>query len=367
MLILWSLLAALLLFFGQRMLYKHRWFQMLKVSICFDSPTITEGETVTLTERFENRKLLPLPYFSYRYIVNRNYAVVREARGGDAEVQRRIALPARRSVRCRTRLNGLTRGVYGLTDVTVSAADLLYTVHPYEQVRSPARLIVYPRKLPVQKLSLPCQQLLGDVLTRRYAQEDPFQLRGIRQYEIYDSMRNVNWKASARTGELKVNQHEYTTNEALLILLDLGAGTEPQREKLISLASSLSRFFLHRGVMVALLSNMRSCVTGAAVRVLPGGSLRQQTVIDTALAQIKLAMDPVSDFPSFLRTVPVSTLRRSTTVVLSADPTDGPMTAYRTLLGDQHGYLISTANEQLAEAPGVTIYVWDEEKGEVRV
>ena len=43
------------------------------------------------------------------------------------------------------------------------------------------------------------------------------------------------------------------------------------------------------------------------------------------------------------------------------------MTAYRTLLGDQHGYLISTANEQLAEAPGVTIYVWDEEKGEVRV
>ena len=77
MLILWSLLAALLLFFGQRILYKHRWFQMLKVSICFDSPTITEGETVTLTERFENRKLLPLPYFSYRYIVNRNYAVVR--------------------------------------------------------------------------------------------------------------------------------------------------------------------------------------------------------------------------------------------------------------------------------------------------
>ena len=90
-------------------------------------------------------------------------------------------------------------------------------------------------------------------------------------------------------------------------------------------------------------------------------------MIDTALAQIKLAMDPVSDFPAFLRTVPVSTLRRSATVVLSADPTDGPMTAYRTLLGDQHGYLISTANEKLAEAPGVTIYVWDEEKGEVRV
>ena len=43
--------------------------------------------------------------------------------------------------------------------------------------------------------------------------EDPFEYRGIREYQPYDDMRSVNWKATAKTGDLKVNQNTNINND----------------------------------------------------------------------------------------------------------------------------------------------------------
>jgi hypothetical protein len=50
---------------------------------------------------------------------------------------------------------------------------------------------------------------------------DPFAFSGIREYRRDDPMNRINWKASARTGELMVNQFDATTEYHVTILLDL--------------------------------------------------------------------------------------------------------------------------------------------------
>jgi uncharacterized protein (DUF58 family) len=50
---------------------------------------------------------------------------------------------------------------------------------------------------------------------------DPFEFAGIREYRREDPMNRINWKASARTGELMVNQPDATTEHHVTILLDL--------------------------------------------------------------------------------------------------------------------------------------------------
>ena len=367
MLFFWILIGSGLLYFAQRWLFRTLWDRGLGVNLRFEHSAVTEGEAVILTERCENRKWLPLPVFQYEYTLCRNFAAVTETDAKPMIFRRRLAMPGRRAARNRTTIETLPRGVYSVTNLNLSAMDLFYSARWESSRISTARLTVYPAKLPAEKLSLPFRQLLGAVLTRRMAQEDPFQLKGIRPYEIYDSMRLINWKASARTGELKVNQFEYSTDEAIAFLLDLGSGSEADREALIRLASSLSQLFLRRGVSVALSANGRDSITGRALRVPAGSGIGQQAAVDTSLARVKLEASVTAELSDFLRDAAAGVSGRALPVVLSADPSDGAASACAAILGQQGGYFISVGGKaDVRQArSGIRVLSWTPAEGEV--
>lgn len=367
MLILLFFVAAVCLVLLQRWVYMKFWSRKLRIRIKFESSAIEAGEPVIITERVENRKLLPLPVFSYEYVLARNFLVMTQTGGKRQRVKVKLALPARRAVRNQTRVDGLPRGVYALSDIELSANDLLGTFRGKKTIDLITKLTVYPEKIPASKLSLPFRSMLGAVLTRRLSLEDPFQLRGIRQYEIYDSMRDINWKASAKTGELKVNQHEYTTDEALILLLDLESGTEAQRESVLSLASSLSQLFLRRGVSVALQTNGRGCFSSSLVRVKAGGGIGHQKTIDECLAQIKLTASVIKPFAEFLREISEQDLARSLPVVISADQEGRTLEAFHTILGAQNGYYLSVDHQESRSIDQIRVFTWDTDLQEVRL
>ena len=359
MLIVWILLGSGLLFALQRALFTRYWDLRLRVDFRFTQRAVNEGEAVGVLERCENHKLLPLPSFDYQYVVKRNFAASSQAVEDALTLRRKLALPANRAVTNRARIDSLTRGVYAVGEVMLSASDLFHTLKLERPVNCSARMTVYPAKIPVQRLDLPVRLLLGAVTTRRMAQEDPFALKGIRPYEIYDSPRLINWKASARTGELKVNQYDHTTDEALLLLLDLGSGSEPDREELIRLASSLSLLFLRRGVSVSLLANGRNCSTGQPIRVLGGADPGHQIAIDEALANINLGTPVTAPYPAYLAGVPRASLRGALPVGLSADPTEEALRAFQNTPGTRGGFFLSVNGQgSLRAEGGVTLINW---------
>lgn len=339
--VFWFFLGALLLFFAQRLLHRLIWARGLSVELSFDSATAVAGDDVAITERALNRKLLPLPVLRYRYGLCRNFEQLRGKDSRSVEISRRLAAPAMRSVRSRTVLHGLERGIYTVTGGEMRSQDLFFSQTEQRPIVSRSRLTVYPRRLEAQLLRLPCRQLLGAVLTRRSVQEDPFELRGIRPYESYDSMRMINWKATARTGELKVNQHAWTTDEALCLILDAEHGTVAQRELLIRYASSLSRVLLQRGISVSLRVNGRSCIGGREITVPAGSGSSQQTVIDENLTQLKLNAEALLPFAAYLRRLAGQPRTPALPVVLSVGGSTEICDAFDALCGSGGGYYLS--------------------------
>ena len=365
MLFFWIVIGTLLLYVAQREIYQRVWDRGLFIDFKFTQRAVNEGESVGIVERSVNRKLLPLPSYGYEYKVKRNFSAFSTDGSEAMTLKRKLALPARRVVANRAKLQGLLRGVYSVGEVKVNAMDVFRAVRMERDMECYAVMTVYPAKIPAQKLALPVRLLLGSVATRRMAQEDPFALKSIRPYEIYDSPRIINWKASARTGELKVNQFEYTTDEALLILLDMGCGEENDREEMLRLASSISLIFLRRGVSVSLFANGRDCATGLPIRVRPGAGLGHQIAVDEALAHLNLAHPATEPFERFLAGVSREALRGALPLVISADPAGESLRAFQTTPGTKGGYFLAVnGRSSFQRGGGITLINWDGTEGE---
>lgn len=362
MLILWFLLGAAVLCLFQRSLFGRLWARRLAVQVGFDAKTVNADEPVTLTERLENRKPLSLPVVSYEYGLQRNFRPYSPGNTGTPLTMRyRLALPANRAVTGKAELPGLPRGLYSLSSVTVQAQDLFSRQPCTRTFPVQSVLTVCPKKLPAAQLQLPFRLIMGAILTRRYSLEDPFEIRGVRPYQSYDSMRSINWHASAKTGEWKVNQHDYTTDEALCLVLDLENGTPEQREAAISLASSLCQLFLSRGVAVSLCSNARSCVNGRPIELPLGSGISHLSVIDENLAQITVGA-AVKPFAAYLDALAGEKRGKQCYTAVSAANDPQVLRAFDALCADG-GYYLHVLGD--APAPSgtsrVTVLPWQPE------
>ena len=89
--------------------------------------------------------------------------------------------------------------------------------------------------------------------------EDPFVFRGIRDYTSNDSLKNVNWKASARTGNLMVNEYDESVSRNVCILLNLEESGalryDAVDEEAISIASGIAEMLVSQGINVSIISN----------------------------------------------------------------------------------------------------------------
>ena len=99
--------------------------------------------------------------------------------------------------------------------------------------------------------------------------EDPFFFRGIRDYYPFDSMKNVNWKATARTGSLKVNQFHTTQSQQVMLLVDLDGYNHLDgwqiKEDVISVAAFFARKLALNGISVGFATNAADTVSGERI------------------------------------------------------------------------------------------------------
>ncbi|MGI6412834.1 MAG: DUF58 domain-containing protein [Syntrophomonadaceae bacterium] len=96
--------------------------------------------------------------------------------------------------------------------------------------------------------------------------DDRYQVQGIRDYQINDPQRSINWYATARTSSLKTNMYERKDSELCLVVLDLSCpgytdnpGTtrieDPLLEDAISLAAGIALYHIEQGARTAFYTN----------------------------------------------------------------------------------------------------------------
>lgn len=196
-----------------------------------------------------NDKLLPLPALEIRFSSNRSLEFLNDASANtsstDLSYKRDVfSFLFHQRIRRSLTFTAHKRGFYQIYDVSLTAYDFFFHSGYYADTRQPTVLYVYPGQTDTYRITLLCQAISGMILSRRRLYPDPFEFSGIRSYRREDPMNHINWKASARAGELMVNQFDSTTSLSLTLIFDLEDPLilkyEDLVEETIRIASSLA-------------------------------------------------------------------------------------------------------------------------------
>jgi uncharacterized protein (DUF58 family) len=101
------------------------------------------------------------------------------------------------------------------------ATDLLGLRRMSHAADVAARVTVLPRPIDLPASLESANRLNGDVIVKRHYLDDPFYRVGVKEYTPRDSMKNIHWGATARTGKLMVHEHQQTADQNLLVLLNV--------------------------------------------------------------------------------------------------------------------------------------------------
>lgn len=286
-------LIGLALFFLQRYWYRNWWDRSLKVDVTFSKPGMKEGAEGEILEIIENRKNLPLSMLKVKFQTTRNLEFEDDPGSKTTDQYYRndiFQVGGGEKITRRLRFRAQKRGYYRIRGIDLVGTDLFLSEEMVKSMSTDCYLYVYPKTFESREFQLSLQQLNGEVLAKRHLLEDPFEYAGIREYQPRDDIRSVNWKATARTGQLKVNQKNYTALQAIRIFLNVEDSGILKKEEAVEasmqITMGVAEFFLAQGIHVAVYSNGKDVITQEALNIQGGAGAGQGELIGKGLARI---------------------------------------------------------------------------------
>lgn len=304
MLIIRLLLVVLALALAQRLLYSRLGLRKIEYERRFSAGHAFAGEKVVMEERLVNAKWLPLPWLRVETQMPSALRFGKEehdlAVSVGQSLQNHASLftlgPYTRIVR-RHEVTCLLRGRYRIPSLAITHGDLLGASGRSVTIASDCALTVYPRLLSPRDLPRAAREWVTSALSTPEAfREDHYYTAGVRAYRSGDALKQVNWSATARTGELLVNRRETMLGGDITVLLnaELADASTNRRisalqfEDAISLAASAAKQALDAGGRAGLIYNGRA---GAAdpvpLRIEPAGGRRQLYALLEAMADFE--------------------------------------------------------------------------------
>jgi len=113
-----------------------------------------------------------------------------------------LSLWPRERVQFTYELDCRQRGYYPIGPLRLSSGNLLDAGGRAYAETGVSYLTVYPRVLSLEELGIPSRSPFGTIRRAGAIHRDQSRVAGVRQYRPGDSMRHINWKASAATGTL---------------------------------------------------------------------------------------------------------------------------------------------------------------------
>jgi uncharacterized protein (DUF58 family) len=214
------------------------------------------GEKIRIDLHIHNQGWLPLPWLELRESLpvalagpNSFQSVIHLGPGADAKFE--YSVDARK------------RGYYLIGPLSVSTGDIL-GLSDAVLAQSPAEpLVIYPKIVPFTSMEIPSHSPQGTLRHTLPLFEDPTRVFGKRGYLSGDSLRRIDWKASASSGRLQVKLFEPSIALETFVVLNLNAEDYYYRTRIDStelavvIAASVSNWILGQKQLVGMMVNGR--------------------------------------------------------------------------------------------------------------
>jgi uncharacterized protein (DUF58 family) len=174
-------------------------------------------ETIPVTLKLSNNTWLPMPWLRASESLPLDLAPAQQIR------QVFTLRPKETKTICYN-LNCVRRGYYPVGPLRLTSGDLFGFTEVAARSEGLQHITVYPRIIPLVGLNVPSRLPFGTLTSTRRIFEDPARLRGVRDYQAGDSLRRINWKASAHAETLLVKQFSPAISLESMVFLNLNVG-----------------------------------------------------------------------------------------------------------------------------------------------
>ncbi|MBQ7944746.1 MAG: DUF58 domain-containing protein [Lachnospiraceae bacterium] len=284
------LIGIIVIYIGWRRYYQKHWSCSFDARVQFAEGYVYAGEHTKLYEVVENRKRLPVPVLEVLFSA-RKELVFKDTENTNVSdyIYKRDIFSALGYQKITRQIDVVCtrRGYYTIDEVELKSYSMLYDKRYGIRIPNQTSLYVYPAKADISDIMMICEKMLGTLQCAKHLYEDPFAFRSIREYTLTDPMKTINWKASAKTGNLMVNTFDSALSEKVMIYLDIeDSGILKQDELVedsISVAATLVRKLIAQGIEVGLYMNARY-EDGSFLRLEPDSGRMQTDRVEKALA-----------------------------------------------------------------------------------
>ena len=249
-----------------------------------------QDDEIEITFTIENRKPLPVPWLEINEYVPRGLLIeghraVEQAYLGGAELQASTSLGGYERIKVKRKLTALARGTYRLGKTRLRSGDL-FGLYPSDAMleHTPWSIYVYPTIKALPGFTLPARRPIGDSMSRDRSWDDPSRPAGVREYRPGDPIKRIDWKTTARRGDMFVRQFDPSVSEHAVIFAEAVTTSVPWEgyrsdvlEASMTAAASLANHALDLGYNVGLVTNGVSSVSASRSVVLPGTGASQLT------------------------------------------------------------------------------------------
>ncbi|WP_058301996.1 DUF58 domain-containing protein [Gorillibacterium timonense] len=217
--LLWFGLVVLLAAFWLAPEYwQHKVYPRITMEANFSHDIADVGDAVQIRCQITNPSRLPCPRVRLLILLPDELSVT--AGGEERQLQLETYLLPRQTAELILTVYTARRGVARWNQAEMECTDMFGLRKDSRTVYPKAQVIVRPKRIPPRQAERLMNELVGDIRTKRYDQEDPSLFTGVRPYQSGDSMRAVSWFATARTGNLMIKQFGHTTESRVLLLLN---------------------------------------------------------------------------------------------------------------------------------------------------
>ena len=273
--VLWLVILTAIFVTGQALVFRYFNFKNLSYDRSFARKNAFEGQKIELLEVVRNSKRLPIPWLRAQSRIPRELVFEKEQLeahevSGGMYHKSAFFMPPLNAVTRHHEVTLAKRGVYSAGSVLLGSGDLFALVRMEKQLELDCGITVYPALLNESELPDPANRWLGEAIVHRWIMPDPFLVNGIRDYRAGDPLKDIHWRASARTGDLRVKVRDYTSDPKALVILnvqtsesqwaDVGKQDEESVEYGIRMAATLCMRALKNGMNAGFASN--ACLIG---------------------------------------------------------------------------------------------------------
>ncbi len=262
----------LALFIAEIIYYRIHALDNLHLKVEFSKNVANFGEDIELIEVAENKKRLPLPFIILKFEAPREikfYDMMNTSTSDLLYREDMLTMKAFSKHTRRIKAQCTKRGYYVFPRVGITTSDLLLTERFTMDFNNESHLVVLPEILDTELMQMLTSVTLSELQCRRTLLTDPFTLAGIREYGPNDPMNSINWKASARTGELMVNQNASTCAQKVHIFINLEYYNTKHSTSLLEKSISLAYTYLielaELGIPASVYTNGLDVISGAPV------------------------------------------------------------------------------------------------------